>query len=80
MKKHRADWMAAGSYGVMVHYIVSPGGESRAEKTADFNRVVDAFDLDGFIGQFMSTGADWLIFTIGQNTNYYCSPNPWLDE
>jgi hypothetical protein len=80
MKKHRADWMAAGSYGVMVHYLVTPRGESRAEKTADFNRIVDAFDLDGFLEQFAAAGADWLIFTIGQNTNYYCSPNPWLDE
>jgi hypothetical protein len=56
MKKHRADWMAAGSYGVMVHYLVTPRGESRAEKTADFNRIVDAFDLDGFIEQFAATG------------------------
>ena len=80
MKKHRADWMAEGSYGVMVHYLVTPRGESRVEKTADFNRVVDAFDLDGFLDQFAAAGADWLIFTIGQNTNFYCSPNPWLDD
>ncbi len=77
--KHRADWMSKGSFGLMVHYLISPVGNSPAEKTADFNRTVDAFDVPGFVRQFSSTGADWLIFTIGQNTGYYNSPNSFLD-
>ncbi len=35
MQKHRADWLALGSYGIMVHYLVTLSGRSRAEKTAD---------------------------------------------
>lgn len=79
-RANRAAWMAEGSYGVMVHYLITPAGETPDAKTAEFNRVVDGFDLDGFMAQFEQTGADWLIFTIGQNTGYYCSPNPVLDK
>lgn len=31
------------------------------------------------IRQFSESKADWLIFTIGQNTGYYNSPNAYLD-
>jgi alpha-L-fucosidase len=77
---HRADWMHEGSYGIMVHYLISPAGDTDEKRTAGLNRIVDGFDLDAFIAQFRSTGADWLIFTIGQNTGYYNSPNAFLDE
>jgi hypothetical protein len=75
----RAEWMA-GRHGMMVHYLVTPQGNTPEEKTADFNRTIDGFDLDAFMGQFEQSGAEWLIFTIGQNTGYYASPNPVLDE
>jgi alpha-L-fucosidase len=77
---HRADWMAQGSYGVMVHYLITPRGQDAAGKAADFNRTIDGFDLDHFTEQFQQSGADWLIFTIGQNTGYYNSPNPVLER
>lgn len=80
MGKHRAYWLAEGSFGIMVHYLIGPSGTTPEEKTADFDRIVSGFDVDAFIGQFTSTGADWLIFTFGQNTGYYCSPNAWLDR
>ena len=77
---HRAAWMAEGSYGVMVHYLITPPGDTPADKTANLNRIVDGFDLDYFIGQVEASRADWLIFTVGQNTGYYCSPNAYLDH
>jgi len=63
----------------MVHYLISPEGQTPSEKTRNLNRIIDGFDLDSFIDQFLSTRADWLIFTIGQNTGYYNSPNAYLD-
>jgi hypothetical protein len=75
----RAAWLAEGSYGVMVHYLLLPEGVTPADKTRELNRISDNFDLDFFIGQFVETRADWLIFTIGQNTGYYNSPNAYLD-
>lgn len=77
--KRRAAWMAQGTYGVMTHYLIKPKGNTPEEKTADLNRTVDRFDLDHYIRQFQETGADWLIFTLGQCTGYLCSPNPYLD-
>ena len=77
---HRAAWMAEGGYGVMVHYLIGPTGDTPAAKTESLNRIVNGFDLDYFIRQIEASQADWLIFTIGQNMNYYCSPNAYLDQ
>lgn len=78
-KPNRAEWMAEGTYGVMTHYLIAPPGATSEEKTSAFNKTVEAFDADFFMKQFEDSRADWLIFTIGQNTGYYCSPNAFLD-
>lgn len=72
---NRAAWMALGTYGMMTHYLLEPKGSTPAERTAELNRIVDRFDIDCFIRQFQETGADWLIFTLGQTTGYLCSPS-----
>ncbi|MHB1000342.1 MAG: alpha-L-fucosidase [Armatimonadota bacterium] len=79
MSSHRAKWMADGSYGMMVHYLITPSGSTPEEKTADLNRIIDGFDLDFFMKQFEESGAGWMIFTIGQNTGYYNNPNSVID-
>lgn len=76
---NRAVWMARGSFGVMTHYLFKPKGDTPAERTAELNRIVDQFDVGGYLRQFHETGADWLIFTLGQTTGYLCSPNAYLD-
>lgn len=76
----RVSWMASGSFGVMTHFLPTPTGDTDAEKTADLNRLVNQFDVDGYIQQFQATGADWLIFTLGQKTGYLNSPNPAIDN
>lgn len=78
--EERTRWMADGSYGLMVHYLISPSGNTVEEKTADLNRIINGFDLDYFMKQFKESGADWLIFTIGQNTGYYNNPNTIIDQ
>jgi hypothetical protein len=79
-KKHRADWMSKGKFGMMVHWLAPGPPPEKGEWINDLNRAVDAFDLDRFLKQFRATGADWLIFTIGQNSGYYASPNATLDR
>ena len=71
--------MAQGTYGVMTHYLPQPSGAGQAEQTADLNRLADLFDIDHFVRQFQETGADWLIFTLGQQSGYLCSANPVFD-
>ena len=75
----RAGWMSRGSYGLMVHWIAPGPAPRKGPRVTDLNKAVDAFDLEGLLGDFRRTGADWLIFTIGQNTACYASPNAALD-
>jgi len=76
----KAGWMRDGKFGLMVHWL-APGPEpQRGVRETDLNRAVDAFDVDRFLADFKKTGADWMIFTIGQNTGYYASPNAVLDR
>ena len=77
---NKAAWMAQGTYGMMVHYLIKPQGNTPEEKTADLNRTVDNFDLDHFMRQFDQTGADWLIFTLAQGTGYLSSKNEVIDD
>jgi hypothetical protein len=78
--KYRADWMQQGSFGIMVHWLAPGPLPEKGKRIEDLNQAVDAFDLDRFLRDFDRTGADWLIFTIGQNTSYYASPNAVLDR
>jgi hypothetical protein len=77
---NRAAWMAQGGYGVMTHYLIAPHGDTPQARTADLNRIVDGFDLDHFMQQFEASGADWLIFTLGQGTGYLSSRNEFIDR
>ncbi len=77
---NRAAWMAQGAYGVMTHYLIKPQGATPLEKSADLSRIVNNFDLDHFMRQFDETGADWLIFTLGQGTGYLSSRNEFIDR
>ncbi len=60
------DWMRAGKYGVFFHYL--QGGP-------EYQKAVDSFNVDRFAEQAASTGAAWVVLTLGQNSGYYCSPN-----
>ena len=82
----RTQWME-GNYGLMVHWLAPNFDGSGKTPLAikrnyleDLNAAVDAFDLDLFMKEFDKTGAKWLIFTIGQNTGTYASPNAAIDS
>lgn len=71
----RAAWMS-GRYGVAVHWIY----ERYTGDAATVDGPVDAFDIDAFLRDFDATGADWLLFTVGQNTGGYASPNAQIER
>lgn len=77
---NRAAWMAQGGYGLMTHYLITPKGATPQERTVDLNRIVDHFDLGTYMRQFDESGADWLIFTLGQGTGYLSSHNEDIDK
>ncbi|MGE9290086.1 MAG: hypothetical protein ACQKBT_03795 [Puniceicoccales bacterium] len=72
-------WMQKGPFGLMVHWLSNTQPRD-GYAIADWDDKVDAFDLEKFWTQVRETGAKWLIFTLGQNTGLYCSPNSYLDR
>lgn len=74
-------------YGIMVHWL-SPKFDGTGKfplavtrnYITNLNEAVDSFDLDLFLKEFKRTGAEWLIFTVGQNTGTYASPNSVIDS
>lgn len=89
MKSERAAWMH-GNFGMMSHWLYHPVDAHRKQSTApvppleetvaEWNNRVDHFDVEGLADQLESAGAKWFILTIGQNSGYYCAPNPVYDE
>lgn len=75
----RTNWMA-GHYGLMTHWLYPAIWPEKGEGAETFNQAVNQFNLERFLEDFAATGADWLIFTIGQNSGYYASPNKVIDK
>lgn len=72
---HRAAWMKKAGWGVFIHYLVP------ATTTVDeWNRSVDGIDVHSLARQLSEVKAGYLIFTVGQNSGHYCSPNQSYDS
>ena len=69
----RSAWMS-GKAGVMMHYL-PPCPEGRdGSRFETVDACVECFNIPAFLEQFDRIGAEWLIFTIGQNTGMYNAP------
>ena len=79
---HRAEWLHQARWGVMTHYLgAAPSSRGGAELTAEmWNKQIDAFKVEALADQVASTGAKYLLFTLGQNSGHYCSPNATYDK
>ena len=76
----RCEWMSQGKYGLMVHYLPNPKGNTEEEKWEDFNRTVNNFDLERFMSYIDECDPAWLQFTIGQNYGYYLGHNEYIES
>ena len=76
--KCRADWMS-GAHGMMVHYL-PPMLYAKDGRVVEPLRMADEFDIEVFMDAFLSTGSQWLIFTAGQNSGLYNSPNSAIEK
>lgn len=80
---NRADttWFREAKWGVLVHYLAAPPSSmGMANLTADdWNRQIDAFDVEGLAAQLADAQAPYIFLTLGQNTGYFCSPNATYD-
>ncbi|NQU51398.1 MAG: alpha-L-fucosidase [Bacteroidetes bacterium] len=72
------DWLLDAGYGIMVHYLkpaIVPDGGSK-----EWNEAVNSFNVERFASQVNDAGAGFVMFTLGQNSGYYCSPNSTFDN
>jgi hypothetical protein len=75
----RTAWMA-GHYGIMVHWLYPVIFPEQGKPPRTLDEAVDQFNLKRLLEEFTATGADWLLFTIGQNSGFYASPNSVIER
>ncbi len=80
--KPRAAWMQGARWGVMSHFLAD--WVTRTNKITlnveNWNKLVDGFDVEGVAKQLDAVGAGYYLISIGQNSEYYLSPNATLDR
>ena len=72
------DWFRSAGVGVMLHFLKTvfvPEGGSK-----EYNEVVNGFDVERFAEDCHKAGANYVMFALGQNDGYYCSPNHSYDS
>ena len=75
---NRAAWMA-GHYGLMTHWLYPGVLPEKAKPARSLDEAVEGFQVDRLLEAVEAAGAGWLIFTLGQNTGFYASPNPVIE-
>jgi hypothetical protein len=75
--EHRANWMKQGKWGVMTHYLADWKAQTDHLNVtvAEWNRLIDGFNVDGLADELQQAGASWYQISLGQNSGYYLSPN-----
>jgi len=82
------DWMKDGRYGIMSHYLYgqSPGLTfddstwTDAHKATNWNTTLNAFNVTTYAANASAVGAKFVVFTLGQASGWYDSPNTTLDN
>lgn len=80
-RQRRTQWFFEARWGVMCHYLAAPpSSQGTGAFTEDqWQATVDGFDAQGLAAQLAEAGAGYLLFTLGQNTGFYCAPNATYD-
>jgi formylglycine-generating enzyme required for sulfatase activity/predicted Ser/Thr protein kinase len=79
-KNPRVQWFKDAKWGVLLHYVPSERIVGEPVTVDSWNRAVDGVNVRALADQLASAGAGYCIFTIGQNSGYYCSPSPTYDR
>jgi len=72
------EWFHDAGFGIMLHFlkdVFAPDGGSK-----EWNAAVEKFNVGHFAQQAKEAGAGFVMFTLGQNSGYYCSPNSVFDK
>jgi alpha-L-fucosidase len=63
-------WLQKSGYGLMFHNICF-----KDYSPAEYNKVINSFDVKSFVSDIKRSGAGHIIFVIGQHWGKYCAPN-----
>ena len=63
----------------MSHWLFPGVMPEEGRPAQSLDQAVDAFDLRRLLEDFEASGAEWYLFTLGQNTGKYVSPNPVIE-
>jgi F5/8 type C domain len=81
-RSERKRTLEQSKYGLFIHYLNSnpnpphPGGIDNGL----WDVTVNSFQIDRFVGDLKRTGAAYVIFTIGQTSENFASPNAVLEQ
>ena len=75
----RAGWMS-GQWGIMTHWLYPGVLPETGRPARSLDEAVDAFNVERLLEDFEASGAAWYLLTLGQNTGFYLSPNPVIEE
>ena len=67
-----SDWLRDAKWGIMVHYLKSIMATEGSSK--EWNAAVNSFNVENSLNKLIIR-AGFVMFTLGQNSGYYCSPN-----
>jgi hypothetical protein len=78
----KTQWFADCGWGVFCHWLGAPASSTGGAELSseDWNRRVDAFDVEGLAEQLELIRAPYFFITIGQNSGHYLSPNATYDD
>ncbi len=79
--RSNTNWFKDSKWGVFIHFLAEKVDAKEIKTTSDdWNRRVDAFDIEGLTQQLDSVGAKYCFITLGQCTGHYCTPNKTYDS
>jgi hypothetical protein len=81
IKRHYCDtdWFSAAAYGAFISYTTSGNVDNGRINIDTWNRYVNSFDVNAFAQQCQDSGVGYVLFMLGQNSGFYCSPNATLE-
>ena len=72
------DWFKKAGIGLMIHFLSDV--YLKNANSAEWNKVVNGFDTEKFADDCKKAEVGYVLFALGQNSGYYCSPNKAYDS
>ena len=76
------DWFKQCRWGLFTHYLADSASNLQpiALPVDEWNRRIDAFDVEGLARQLAEAQVPYFVITLGQNSGFYLSPNQAYDD